>query len=122
MRTASVESGYFVQVSYAFELPRRYPMSDDVSRKEREILKVMRKVLAQIIKDTTPPSRAMKHPLTDQTIQDVRHCLGLISSRERELADAAGIAEERPYFTDEKRSADVVSINRIGKVEKPSDD
>ena len=97
-------------------------MSDDPSRKEREILKVMRKVLAQIIKDTTPPSRAMKHPLSDQTIEDVRQCLGLISSRERELADAAGIAQERPYFTDERRPADVVSINRVGKAEKPTDD
>ena len=97
-------------------------MSDDPSRKEREILKVMRKVLAQIIKDTTPPSRAMKHPLSDQTIEDVRQCLGLISSRERELADTAGIAQERPYFTDEQRPADVVSINRIGKTDKTTDE
>ena len=97
-------------------------MTEDLSKKEREILVVMRKVLAQIIKDTTPPSRAMKHPLSDQTIEDVRHCLGLISSRERELADAAGVAEERPYFTDEPRPADVVSINRIGKVEKSKDE
>lgn len=95
-------------------------MSDD-SRKEREILVVMRKVLAQIIKDTTPPSRAMKHPLSEQTIQDVRNCLGLISLRERELADAAGVAQERPYFTDESALADVVPINRIGKAPKKSD-
>ncbi|WP_078120223.1 segregation and condensation protein A [Thiosocius teredinicola] len=95
-------------------------MSDE-SRKEREILVVMRKVLAQIIKDTTPPSRAMKHPLSDQTIQDVRHCLGLISLRERELADAAGVAQERPYFTDEPAPADVVPISRIGKAPKKDD-
>jgi hypothetical protein len=85
------------------------------SKKEREILVVMRKVLAQIIKDTTPPSRAMKHPLSEQTIQDVRNCLGLISARERELADAAGVVSEKPYYTDEKPAAQVVSINRIGK-------
>lgn len=90
----------------------------DTSKKEREILVVMRKVLAQVIKDTTPPSRAMKHPLSEQTIQDVRHCLGLISLRERELADEAGIAQERPYYTDEKPAAEVVSINRIAKVSK----
>ncbi len=93
----------------------------DPSSKEREILLVMRKVLAQIIKDTTPPSRAMKHPLSDQTIQDVRHCLGLISLRERELADAAGAAQERPYYADEKPAADVVPISRIDKVKKDSD-
>jgi hypothetical protein len=88
------------------------------SSKEREILVVMRKVLAQIVKDTTPPSRAMKHPLSDQTIEDVRNCLGLISLRERELADAAGVSRERPYYTDEKPAAEVVSINRIGKAKK----
>jgi hypothetical protein len=93
-------------------------MTENTNGKEREILKVMRKVLAQIIKDTTPPSRAMKHPLTDDTIQDVRHCLGLISARERELADAAGVAQERPFYTDERRPADVVSINRIGRRDK----
>lgn len=87
----------------------------DTSKKEREILVVMRKVLAQIIKDTTPPSRAMKHPLSDQTIQDVRHCLGLISLRERQLADDAGVAQERPFFTDEKTTAEVVPIARVGK-------
>lgn len=94
----------------------------DPSSKEREILLVMRKVLAQIIKDTTPPSRAMKHPLSDQTIQDVRHCLGLISLRERELADAAGVAQERPYFTDEKRAAEVVSIRKVGKAQKKTEE
>ena len=76
----------------------------DGSKKEREILMIMRKVLAQIIKDTTPPSRAMKHPLKDTTIEDVRNVLGLISVRERELAEDAGIAMEKPYFTDEKHS------------------
>lgn len=92
------------------------------SSKEREILMVMRKVLAQIIKDTTPPSRAMKHPLSDQTIVDVRNCLGLISLRERELADAAGLAQERPYFTDEQPAATVVPIGRIGKAPKSTDE
>ena len=91
---------------------------NELSRKEREILVVMRKVLAQVIKDTTPPSRAMKHPLSEQTIQDVRHCLGLISLRERELADEAGVTQERPYYADDKPAAEVVSISRIAKVSK----
>ena len=95
-------------------------MSND-SSKEREILMVMRKLLAQIIKDTTPPSRAMKHPLAPGTIEDVRQCLGLISARERELADAAGLAQERPYFVDEKPAAEVVSINKLSKRKKDSD-
>lgn len=83
--------------------------------KEREILVVMRKVLAQIIKDTTPPDRAMRHPLSDRTIEDIRSCLGLISARERELADLAGAVMEKPYYTDEPAGGQVVSISRIGR-------
>jgi hypothetical protein len=74
----------------------------------------MRKVLAAIIKDTTPPP-GMKHPLTDSTIQDVRECLGLISARERELADAQGVRVEKPYYTDQRPSAEVVPLGRIKK-------
>lgn len=95
-------------------------MSQD-SSKEREILMVMRKVLASIIKDTTPPSRAMKHPLTNNTIEDVRQCLGLISARERELADAAGVAQERPFYTDEKAPAEVISITKITRKKKDNE-
>ena len=85
--------------------------------KEQKILMVMRKVLASIIKDATPPP-GMKHPLTDQTIQDVRACLGLISARERELADEQGRVVEKPYFTDEPRQAKVVPISKIQKPER----
>lgn len=85
--------------------------------KEQEILMVMRKVLASIVKDTTPPP-GMKHPLTDQTIQDVRACLGLISARERELADEQGRVVEKPYFIDQPKQAEVVPISRIQKVKK----
>ena len=87
-------------------------MSD--SSKERQVMMVMRKVLASIIKDTTPAS-GMKHPLSDATIQDVRMCLGLISARERELGEEAGVAPERPYFTEEEPSAKVVPMSGLGK-------
>ena len=92
-------------------------MTDDNTR-ERDLLLVMRKVLASIIKDTTPAHRDLKHPLSDNTIQDVRMCLGLISSREKELAELAGIQQEKPYYADEKPSAEVVSINKISKIKK----
>ena len=92
-------------------------MTDDHQR-EKDLLLVMRKVLANIIKDTTPAHRDLKHPLSDNTIQDIRMCLGLISTRERELADIAGIKQEKPYYTDAKPSAEVVSINKIGKLKK----
>jgi len=92
-------------------------MTEDQNR-EKDLLIVMRKVLANIIKDTTPAHRDLKHPLSDRTIQDVRTCLGLISNREKELADTAGIQPAKPYYTDEKPSAEVVSINKISKVKK----
>jgi hypothetical protein len=91
--------------------------------KERQILVVMRKVLAAVIKDTTPPNRAMKHPLTDRTIEDMRQCLALIAARERELADAAGVAQERPYYTDDPAAGAnrVVPISKIPR-RKPGED
>ena len=94
----------------------------DESATEREILRVMRKVLAAVIKDTTPEHRSLKHPLTDRTIEDIRQCLALIAARERELADAAGAAVEKPYYVDEKPAADVVSISSIGRSKKPGPD
>jgi len=95
----------------------------DESSKERQILMVMRKVLASVIKDTTPPNRAMKHPLTDGTIEDIRNCLALIAARERELADAAGVAQERPYYTDDPAAAAsrVVPISQISR-RKPGEE
>ena len=92
-------------------------MTKDQNR-EKDLLIVMRKVLANIIKDTTPAHRDLKHPLSDNTIQDIRTCLGLISDRERELAEIAGIRQEKPYYVDEKPSADVVSISKITRIKK----
>ncbi|MGV6826362.1 MAG: segregation and condensation protein A [bacterium] len=88
---------------------------------ERKILAAMRKVLASVIKDTTPAHRSMQHPLSDSTIQDIRQCLGLISARERDLADRAGIGQEKPYFTDETTTAEVVSITSIKTIRKEED-
>lgn len=92
----------------------------DESSKEREILKTMRKVLASIIKDTTPAHKGLKHPLSDATIDEIRGCLSLISARERELADAAGARKEKPYYADEKPKAEVVSISGLTSKKKSS--
>ena len=93
----------------------------DETKKEREILMVMRKVLSSIVRELTPEHKSLKHPLSDDTIQDIRNCLGLISARERELADAAGLPAEKPYYTDEKPNAEVVSFNSIGRIKKQED-
>jgi len=82
--------------------------------KERQILMVMRKVLAAVIKDTTP-APGLRHPLSDATIRDIRQCFALIAARERELADEQGCGVERPYYADETPAATVVPIAGIGK-------
>lgn len=87
--------------------------------KEQRILVAMRKTLAAIIKDVTPPP-GMKHPLSDRTIEDVRQCLGLISARERELADEQGRITEKPYYTDEPPLTQIVPIASLGKGRKPN--
>jgi len=84
------------------------------NNKEREILMVMRKVISSVIREITPEA-GMRHPLSEKTIQDVRMCLGLITARERELAEEAGVQMERPYYIDEQPKAKVVSMQRIGR-------
>jgi hypothetical protein len=65
--------------------------------KEHEILLVMRKVLTSIIKEITPES-GQPYPLTEETVYGIRDCLKLLTLRERELADAAGMEVEKPFY------------------------
>lgn len=88
--------------------------------KEQRILVVMRKLLAQIVKDTTP-GPGMRHPLNEQTIKDIRDCFGLISARERELAEHAGIEnKDRPRYVDDPKTSTVIEFKKPSK--KPSND
>lgn len=79
--------------------------------KEQRVMRMMRMVLASIVKDTTPQP-GMHHPLSEQTIEDIKACFALISAREMELAEETGLAQEKPYFSDDPQKAKVVSINR----------
>lgn len=84
---------------------------------------VMRKVLTSIVREVTPEHKSLRHPLSEQTIQDIRQCLGLITAREKELADGEGrTAEERPYYVDEPPKTKVVSIGSIGKSKNSDED
>jgi len=93
--------------------------------KEQRILVVMRKLLAQIVKDTTP-GPGMRHPLNEQTIKDIRDCFGLISARERELAEQMGIEnKERPRYIDEPKTSTVIEFKAPQKPDsnkKPTDE
>lgn len=86
-------------------------MSKDTISKEEQILQVMRKVLTQVAKDTYTPAD-LKHPLSESTIHDIRDCLGLISSREAELAKEAGRENNmKPRYVDEPSSSVVVKLD-----------
>lgn len=84
---------------------------------ERQVLRVMRRLLGTIVKETTPPP-GMRHPLSENTIEEVKMAFSLIAARERELAQADGVTQERPYYSDEEQSAKVIPITSIGKKPK----
>lgn len=89
-------------------------MSEENLSKEQRILRVMRKVLGGIVKDTTPKA-GMLHPLSDRTIEDIRDCFGLISAREKELAEELGLAQDRPYYPGDEKKGYVVSMPKPKK-------
>lgn len=91
-------------------------MNDQPLSKEQRILRVLRKVLANIVKDTTP-APGMLHPLSESTRHDIRDLFGLIAEREAELANEAGLGarNEKPYFGDEPRKSTVVKLHRPAK-------
>jgi hypothetical protein len=80
--------------------------------KEEKILRMLKRVLTDIAKDTsTPPG--MKHPLSENTVQGIRDCLALISARERELSEESGRpSRSRPEFIDEPKKTQVVTLHR----------
>jgi hypothetical protein len=86
--------------------------------KEQRILRVLRKVLANIVKDATPgPGRPS--PFQDSTIADIRDLFGLIAEREAELAEQAGLnRNERPYYTDQPQTSSVVTLHKPDKDKK----
>ena len=97
-------------------------MTESALSKEQRILRAVKLTLAGVIKDTATP-HGMRHPLSDNTIEDLRQCLALISARERELAEAAGSPQSlRPRYADEPAPQPevVVRFFKTGK-DKPED-
>ena len=81
---------------------------------EKRILVAMRKTLSNIVKDVTPSSSALKSPLCDATVEDIKMCFGLIAAREQEIAKEAGVElNERPQYVDEPTKSNVVSLDSL---------
>lgn len=93
-------------------------MSDIDLSKEERILRVMKRVLTDVAKDTyTRPG--FRHPLSDATIKGIQDCLVLISAREAELNEAAGRSSMlRPRFIDEPQKSVVVPLDMPGPKDK----
>ncbi len=81
--------------------------------KEQQVMVAMRKTLANIVKDTTPSDPGLIHPLSKDTVDDIRACFSLIAARERELMAELGVENKsRPFFTDEVKPAEVVKFKK----------
>jgi hypothetical protein len=86
--------------------------------KEQRILRVLRTVLGNIVKETAPRP-GVPRALSDDTVADIRDLFGLIAEREAELAEEAGLDRgARPHFSDEAKTTHAVKIHRPPK--KPS--
>lgn len=85
--------------------------ADDLST-ERKFMLLLRKTFASVVRETAPRD-GVPSPFTEQTIEDVRLCLSLISERERALAAEEGVESQmRPHFVDEpQQSAQVVTLH-----------
>ena len=92
--------------------------AEEISQEER-ILRMMKKVLTDVAKDTHAKP-GFRHPLSDNTVQGIRECLGLISARERELVEARGKSmDKRPRFIDEPQKTVAVPLSSLGLKKKP---
>lgn len=99
-------------------------MNNETMSKEERIIKMMKRVLTDVAKDThvTP---GLKHPLSESTVMGIRECLAVITTREQELAEAAGRSMNmRPRYIDEPQKEVVVKldVNAIKREPKNSED
>ena len=82
---------------------------------EQRIMRMMRKTLTSIVRDTAPRD-GNPSPLSEATVLGIKDCLVVISRREAELAQLTGrTLEERPRFTDETPNTHAVKISSIPK-------
>ncbi|HRH80826.1 MAG TPA: hypothetical protein PLW81_07260 [Thiobacillaceae bacterium] len=81
---------------------------------EQQILRAMRKTLTSVARDCAPRD-GEPGPLSGETVENIRMCLGLIAAREAELAEKLGLARnERPRYADETPSAQVLQFTPPG--------
>lgn len=93
-------------------------MSNEPLTQEERILRMMKRVLTDVAKDTHS-APGVKHALSPHTIEGIRECLALITAREAELATEAGRAKtDRPHFVDEPQGTQVVKLHMVNRKQK----
>ena len=97
-------------------------MGDEDITKEKRILRMMKKVLTDVARDTyTRPG--FRHPLSENTIRGISECLALISAREQELNEAEGRPSmARPRFIDEPKKKVNIPLREVRGRKKSADD
>ena len=88
-------------------------MSTEFHSKEHQILTTLRKVLSEVVRDTTPkPGRP--NALQPQTVDTLKLCFQLITSREKEIIEDAGgnAMDPRPRYADEPKTSQVVQFDK----------
>lgn len=97
-------------------------MASSELTKEQRILRMTKRVLTDVAKDTmTPPG--MKHPLSENTILAIRECLQLIATREAEILEEQGNpSKAKPLVAGQPRDHVVVSLKPKTKPKTESDD
>jgi hypothetical protein len=89
-------------------------MDEKALHDEQRLMRMMRKTLTSIVRDTAPRD-GNPSPLTEATILGIKDCLVVISSQ-AELAKLTGqTLDERPRFTDETPTSHAVKISSIPK-------
>lgn len=90
--------------------------------KEHTILVTLRKVLSSVVREITPEP-GMPHPLSQQTMEDLRQVFTLIAAREREITLELGKPSlHRPHYVDEPKKANVVKLHGMGQNKNKSDE
>lgn len=92
-------------------------MTETDQTQEQRILSMMKRVLTDVARDTAV--RPGRQPiLSEHTVLGIRDCLAVISARESEIADAAGIESNmRPRYVDEPKTVHTVNIDQIRRKE-----
>lgn len=87
---------------------------------EERVLRMMKRVLTNVAKDTAPKPGRPHNLLSENTIQGIRECLALITTREQELGKQFNRdMSARPRYVDEPRTEVVVPLD-VENLKAPS--